>query len=777
MSVFDKLGASVKAAARRLPFSSYGGYGYGMSGMDGMSGGYLPGISLNGSGYMGSQVPGTQYDYKSAAGVLWQNPSAAACFVALTKAFAQARPYLEQHNGKEWERVDSHPLTDLIQRPNKFYSGEKLFGVTLISTMANEAAFWRFERNGASEVAEIWFEPPVGHGATGIAPAWDSTEFIKEYYYFVDGKRQSKPISIEDVVYFRNGLNPSNARLPWSPLDLGIREIATLNGASTFTGALLRNGAVPSGMLSLEGSALASGTPPTPLQAEEMKAKINANFKGDGVGDIFVSSQPWKFSKFGYSPADLNIDSIRQWPQGQICALLGTPEIVALLPTGGAPTYENLDATMKWWWDNTIIPMEDSFADEIETQMFPAFGLDSNEFRLVWDRSQVPALQEDQVAKSTMITGSYTGGVIDLFKAQTDMGIPDVPEEYKGRFHPSATAGDPQAAPVTPDEKAGQDRLNKATKAWEESDHPRDDDGKFGSGGGGKRTIKQIHSDVYDAVRKHLSNGGTIQIPGNPPKIVKAGAINHFSLSSGGKMYAGQGKSRGALTLETVRSIGAQAGHNVPFHTIDYGVSEEPAESEHTNSTAAIDKESFREDGISRLIKAGVSDVFDEIETMTGRSSSDVPSLAVSLIADIHDAKEGKVSSEQARTTQAETQKLSRAIINDDKLEGRDRADAMENARLISDLAQSLVDTTVRVKVQGSAKKSLEDYIMDNETKADDTPELPPLSPDMNGMEFTDSEREALEMTDNDAAKLLAFAVATPAQRILLKAKVIDNVG
>lgn len=483
MKVLSALGASVKSAIKSLPFSSYGGYGYGLGGM---SGGYLPGISLTGGGFMGGNLPGTNFDYRTAAGVLWENPSAAACFVALTKAFAQARPYLENHNGTEWEKVETHPLTDLLNAPNKFYSGKRLFGVTLVSTLANEAAFWRFERNGAGDVAEIWFEPPVGVGATGIAPAWDSTEFIKEYYYFVDGKRVPQPIPIEDVVYFRHGLNPSNARLPWSPLNLGSREIATLNGASTYTAALMKNSAVPSGMISLDGSALASGTAPSPEQAETMKQKVKAGFKGDNVGEPFVSSLPWKWTPFNWSPADVNIDAIRQWPQGQICALLATPEIVALLPTGQQPTYENLSAAMQWWWDNTIIPLEDAFADEIETQMFGAFDLDPKEYRLAWDRSEVRALQEDEIAKSKMIDDSYTSGVIDLYEAQMKRGIPDVPEEYKGRFHPSATAGDPQAAPVTPEEAANQERLNKAVsaKAWEESEHPRDSDGKFGSGGG-----------------------------------------------------------------------------------------------------------------------------------------------------------------------------------------------------------------------------------------------------------------------------------------------------
>jgi hypothetical protein len=122
-----------------------------------------------------------------------------------------------------------------------------------------------------------------------------------------------------------------------------------------------------------------------------------------------------------------------------VCALLGTPEIVALLPTGEQPTYQNLAASMEWWWNNTVIPLEDAFADEIETQFFPAFGLDRHEYRLTWDRSQVPALQEDEIAKHQMVREDYRAGVIDLFTATVQLGGEAV-EDMRGVYHPSAAA-------------------------------------------------------------------------------------------------------------------------------------------------------------------------------------------------------------------------------------------------------------------------------------------------------------------------------------------------
>ena len=473
MNIFSKLSSAFKS----LPFSGYGGSGHGGGAA------YVPGVSLTGTGFPGAGLPGTNYDYKTAAGVLWQNPSAGACFVALTKAFAQSRPVLERREGKAWQQVDDHALLDLLSVPNEFYSGERLFGVTLISTMANGAGYWRIERDRKGDPAELWFEPPAGVGPTGIAPAWDEEHFIREYFYFIDGKRHGEPLPRQDVVYFRHGLNPANSREPWAPLSLAAREIATLNSASTYTGALLRNSAVPSGMVTLEGSNLASGTPPTPEQAEEMKRRIKAGFKGDQVGEPFVSSLPWKWTPFNWSPEQLNISKLQTWPQGMVCALLGTPEIVALLPTGEQPTYQNLAASMEWWWNNTVIPLEDAFADEIETQLFPAFGLDRHEYRLTWDRSQVPALQEDEIAKHQMVREDYRAGVIDLFTATVQLGGEAV-EDMRGVYHPSS-------AP-----KGGHEDSTKAVNHFSESDWVRDK-GRFHRYVGGRNLEATFDLSAY----------------------------------------------------------------------------------------------------------------------------------------------------------------------------------------------------------------------------------------------------------------------------------------
>lgn len=462
MSLLSRIGHEVKALSNSLPFSRFGS-GWGSSGYYGNDLWYS------------SSLPGTNFDYRGAAGILWQNPSAAACFVALTKAFAQARPMLEQRKGKEWSAVDDHPLVQHMNRPNPFYSGERMCGVTLISMMANQGAYWRIVRDRKGDPAQLWFEPPVGVGPTGMAPNWDTTNFIKDYSYFVDGKKWSEAIPRTDAVYFRYGLDPRNPRYPWSPLDLASREVATLNGASTWTASVLRNGGAPGGMLTMPDGY--TGDWPNADQMEAAKKLFSQQFTGEGAGGTFASTFPFKYQGVTWSPEQMALKTIQTWPQGIVCALLGTPEVVALLPTGEQPTYENLNASMRWWWDNTIIPLEDAMADEIETQLFEAYELDPADYRVVWDRSKVPALQEDEQAKHQMIREDYKSGVYDLYTAQQKLGMePD--EEMKGKFYqpaPKPGSGDGQDMP--PEANA------PAAKSFNPNE-PRDKDGKWATGGG-----------------------------------------------------------------------------------------------------------------------------------------------------------------------------------------------------------------------------------------------------------------------------------------------------
>jgi len=100
----------------------------------------------------------------------------------------------------------------------------------------------------------------------------------------------------------------------------------------------------------------------------------------------------------------------------------------------------------------------------------------------------------------------------------------------------------------------------------------------------------------------------------------------------------------------------------------------------------------------------------------------------------------------------------------------------LDNGKLDPELQKRIDDAKAEIR----AKRKNDVIEAENETKslADETYgltaeelELPPRADDPHGMMFTDEEIEALTMTDNEAAKALAFATATPEKLALLRAK------
>lgn len=464
---------AIKAAGS---FSAFGGQGYG--------GGFgYGGMGSNIGSSWNPRLPGADYDYHTAAGQLWNNPAAAACLVALADAFATADPILEQRvEGNDWEPVE-HPIIDLLRVPNDDYSSKHLWGLTLISEKSQGAGFWRIVPDGAGRPRQLWFEPPPGVGSyTHIVPMWDEDKFISGYAHWKDGK-EKKVLKKNEVVYFRHILNIQNPRLPWKYFANGAREVAALNSISTYNGATMRNGGAMAGVIAPDDEK----TILTDDQAKDLKAKVRQNFTGENAGGWFVSNLRVKPHPLNFSPEQMAITNAARLPLSTVCALLRVPMDVALLNLGEHATYENLKQAMSWWWDNCIIPLEEAHGDEIETQLFPAFGLDRKEYRIGWDRSRVTALQDDWTSLWSTVGAAYERGVIDLDQAQVKLGYESKAENQGVYKNPSAPPPQPVEAEEPEDVAAvvvGQeeDEEVKTVRGWQTQ--PRDDHGKWTDGAG-----------------------------------------------------------------------------------------------------------------------------------------------------------------------------------------------------------------------------------------------------------------------------------------------------
>lgn len=314
------------------------------------------------------------------------------------------------------EELTDHQLVQLIQRPNPYYGDIALWAGTALSWYLGGNAYWLKVRNGAGRVKELWYVP---HWMMEPKGSEDGSEFLTHYVYRPGGGLAPMRVEPEDVVHFRDGLDPRNMRMGISSLDGVIREIFMDLEASNFVASLLRNMGVPGVIISPK-----TGVMPTPDDVEATKAWIQASFGGDRRGSAMVMGAATDVQQFGFNPQQMNMSEARDIAEERVCACIGIP--AAVVGFGAGLQTAKVGATMeelrKIAWHNGVLPVARAFADEIQRSLLPDFGPTTG-LTVGWDTAEVLALQDDEDKETERWNRRVQGGWAQVFEAREAAGL------------------------------------------------------------------------------------------------------------------------------------------------------------------------------------------------------------------------------------------------------------------------------------------------------------------------------------------------------------------
>lgn len=351
------------------------------------------------------QDSGNKVDLARQVGTGFQSSVLMAPIQFIQRVFPDA-PLIMKQKG---EVLETHKLLDKVKRPNPHYSGTKLWMSTILSYLLDGNAYWLKVRNAQGGIAELWYTP---HWL--LAPKWSRGEFVSHYDYSPMGV----PIRVEpeDVVHFRFGLDPRNPRIGMSPISSLLREIFTDDEAANFTAAVLRNMGVIGAIISPKNELDTVSKP----EAEDIKLKFNQNFGGSNRGGVMVMLGPTDVQTVGNSPKDMDLTNLRNISEERVCAVLGIPAAVVGFGTGLEST--KVGATMlafiRLAWTGGIKPYQRQLSEDLATSLLPDYESSPEEFEVMFDHSEVEALQESENERIERILKGVSAGTVLVSEAR-----------------------------------------------------------------------------------------------------------------------------------------------------------------------------------------------------------------------------------------------------------------------------------------------------------------------------------------------------------------------
>lgn len=368
------------------------------------------------SQWSGTVMPRSRYDFARQVGDGMSSSVVAAPVLWIARTLPEAPIVIERDD--ELER--DHAMARLLRNPNPFYSGHVMEMALAISITLNGNAYILKIRNGMRGVVQLWFVP--WWMMKPVAPD-DGSVFISHYDYSPLGIPM--PISPDDVVHLRYGLDPRSIRLGLGQLTSLLREVFTDDEAAAFTASILRNAGVPG----LIASPATETAVISDADMQDLKEKLKHVVSGDRRGEPLVMRGPTKVEQFGFNPQQMDLAKLREIPEERVCAVLGIPAAVVGFGSGLAQT--KVGATMaemrEMAYESCIIPMQGMIAADLDRQLLPDFESDPDSCRTVFDLSRVRVLQEDQNRKAVRVNTMVQGGWMTVARAKQEMGEDALP--------------------------------------------------------------------------------------------------------------------------------------------------------------------------------------------------------------------------------------------------------------------------------------------------------------------------------------------------------------
>jgi HK97 family phage portal protein len=280
--------------------------------------------------------------------------------------------------------LDTHPLLDLIAKPNAHQDGAT-FLQSIVShlMLAGNAYLECVTLDGTPR--ELHALRPDRMKVIAGEDGWPSGF---EYAVGAQTVRFEQEGPLPPILHIKL-FHPTDDHYGLSPLEAAQTALDLHNAASTWNKALLDNAARPSGALVYNAEGHLSRD-----QYSRLKSELEDSFQGAvnaGRPLLLEGGLDWK--AIALSPKDMDFLEAKNTAAREIALAFGVPPMLLGIP--GDNTFANYAEANRALWRETVLPLVGRLAGALSGWLGPAYGGD---VRLTYDSDAIPALSAEREA-------------------------------------------------------------------------------------------------------------------------------------------------------------------------------------------------------------------------------------------------------------------------------------------------------------------------------------------------------------------------------------------
>ncbi len=284
-------------------------------------------------------------------------------------------------------RYETHPLIDLLRRPNPGQGRaelfEALFGQVLLSGNGYLEAVGLTAAGLPQELHVLRSD------RMSIVPGGDGWPIAFEYA--VGGRKHRFDMTgSPDPICHIKSFHPQDDHYGLSPMQAAAVALDVHNSASAWSKALLDNAARPSGAIVYKGVD-GQGTL-SPEQYDRLVDEVEMNHQGArnaGRPMLLEGGLDWK--PMGFSPSDMEFHDTKQAAAREITLAFGVPPMLLGIP--GDATYANYAEAHRAFYRLTVLPLVARVSASVAWWLSEHLG---SEIALRPDPDRVPALAQER---------------------------------------------------------------------------------------------------------------------------------------------------------------------------------------------------------------------------------------------------------------------------------------------------------------------------------------------------------------------------------------------